>query len=129
MVEVSDEELLKLWKDPLFEGSFRGVKTFQVLLKTNLNIDVSEERLYKVLKSESLYLIHKKYQSFKRRKYNLHNYGEVVQVDLGHMFDFEGYKYFLLVIDCYSSKLFVEALKSKDSETVVKALKNVIVKF
>lgn len=129
MVKVSDEELLKLWKDPSFEGSFRGIKTFQILLKTNLNIDVSEDRLFKVLKSESLYLIHKKYHSFKRLKYNLHNYGEVVQVDLGHMFEFDGFKYFLLAIDCYSSKLFIEVLKNKDSDTVVKALKNVIVKF
>ena len=35
---ISDAELLKLWRSPTFEGSYRGIKTFQVLLKTNLNL-------------------------------------------------------------------------------------------
>ena len=50
---ISDEELLKLWKDPNFEGSFRGLKTFQSVLKLNLNIDVSTKRLHNILSAEN----------------------------------------------------------------------------
>jgi len=45
------------------------------------------------------------------------------------MFTYEGYKYFLLLVDCYSSKLFVEPLKDKNSETVAKALQKIIKDF
>lgn len=33
MTNISDQELLRLWKDPHFEGSFRGVLAFQKILK------------------------------------------------------------------------------------------------
>ena len=64
---ISDEELLKLWKDPNFEGSFRGLKTFQSVLKLNLNIDVSTKRLHNILSAEPIFLIHQKRPKIKRR--------------------------------------------------------------
>ena len=51
-MSVSDEEILKLWRDPNFAGSYRGVRAFQTLLKTDLNIDVSEQRLLNILKTD-----------------------------------------------------------------------------
>ena len=53
---ISDEDLLKLWRDPSFEGSYRGARTFQVLLKANLNIDVPITRLYKVLAKDEEFI-------------------------------------------------------------------------
>lgn len=47
---ISDEQLLKYWRDPNFFGSYRGARTFQVLLKTDLNIDVPLSRINEVLK-------------------------------------------------------------------------------
>lgn len=123
MVEVTDEELLKLWKDPHFEGSFRGIKAFQTILKTNLQIDVSERRLRHIFKSDRLYLIHQKKHKVLRRHFDLNVIGEVVQADIAYMYDYEGFKYFLLVVDCFSSKLFVEPLKNKDSNSVTNAFK------
>ena len=35
---ISDKELLKLWRNPLFIGSFRGTKTFQACLKAKFSI-------------------------------------------------------------------------------------------
>ena len=37
-ITITDKEILQLWRSPTFEGSYRGIRTFQVLLKTNLNI-------------------------------------------------------------------------------------------
>lgn len=48
---MSNEEILNLWHDKNWIGSFRGIKTFQSLLKTDKNIDISEKRLYNILKN------------------------------------------------------------------------------
>ena len=127
--EISDKKLLELWSDPHYEASFRGISAFQTILKTNFNIDVSQRRLLKLFKSEPLYLIHQKRKLVKRRKYDVKFYGEIVQADLAYMYDFEGFSYFLLVVDCFSSKLFVEPLKNRDSLSVTKAFKTILKEF
>jgi hypothetical protein len=130
MTEISDSNILKIWRDPSFNGSYRGIKTFQILLKTDLNIEVSEKRLYKVLKQDPIYLIHlRPHRHFERRHYDLRFYGELVQADIAYMYDFNGFKYFLLLIDGFSSKIFVEPLKSKDSETVSEAFRKIFDEF
>lgn len=128
--KISDEEILRLWHDKDFKGSFRGVKTFQILLKTDLNIDVPENRLYKVLKTDSVYLLHAKpKRKFDRRKFDINYYGELVQCDLAYIFQFENYKYFLLVIDAFSSKIFTYPLKDKTAVETLKAFQIILQKF
>jgi hypothetical protein len=127
---VTDEQILELWRDPTFAGSYRGIKTFQILLKTDQNIDISQKRLYNILKKDSIFLIHTKPQrKIERRHYDLHNYGELVQADIAQMFEYDDYRYFLLLIDCYSSKIFVKCLKSKNSEEVARAFSEIFKEF
>ena len=127
---TSDKKLLQLWRDPTFNGSYRGIKTFQTLLKTDLNIDVSEKHLYSLLKTDPIFLIHQKPQrTIERRSYDLNNYGELVQADIAQMYNYEGFKYFLLLVDCFSFKIFTVALKNKNSSTVAEAFKNIFQKF
>ena len=127
---VSDEQLLQLWRDPNFSGSFRGVKSFQILLKTDKNIDVSQARLYKVLKNDSIFLIHQRpIRQIERRPYDVRYYGETVQADIAYMFAYEKYLYFLLVIDCFSLKIFVQPLVSKSSTAVSKAFETIFEEF
>jgi hypothetical protein len=45
------------------------------------------------------------------------------------MYEYDGYKYFLLVVDGFSSKVFVRPLKTKDSLTVSKALEDIFTEF
>ena len=130
MSKLSDQEILDLWRSPNFSGSYRGIKTFQILLKTDLNIDVSEYRLYKLLKTDPIFLIHQKRQrNFDRRSYDVQNYGELVQADIAYMFENENFKYFLLVVDCFSSKIFTVPLKQKDSKSVANAFKTILDDF
>ena len=130
MSNVSDNKLLELWRSPTFDGSYRGIKTFQLLLKTDLNIDVSQKRLYTLLKSDPIFLIHQKPQrNFDRRHYDVRNYGELVQGDIAYMFKFNNFQYFLLVVDCFSSKFFTVPLKNKDSITVSNAFKIILEQF
>lgn len=129
---ISDQKILELWRDPNFSGSYRGVRTFQVLLKTDLNIDISEKRLYDILKKDAVFLMHQlKTKKIKRRSYDVNFFGQLVQIDLAHMFSDPNTneKYFLLLIDVFSFKIFVEPLADKNSETVAKALKKIFSEF
>jgi len=116
---MDSAEIVKLWRDKNFEGSYTGVKTFQTLLKLNKDVDVSEKQLYNVLKNDPIFVMHMRgKKNFPRRFYDLDYYGELVQSDLAYMFNYEGFIYFVVVIDCYSGKVFAEAIKDKTSETV-----------
>ena len=46
--DVSDKTIIELWRSPQFSGSYRGIKTFKRVLKTDLDIDISETRLYNI---------------------------------------------------------------------------------
>ena len=46
--DVSDKTIIELWRLPQFSASYRGIKTFKRVLKTDLNIDISETRLYNI---------------------------------------------------------------------------------
>ena len=130
--DVDDDTILKYWRDIDFPGSFGGVKTFQALLKSDLNIDVSEKKLYNILKKDQIFLLHQiKSNYVNRRNYITHHYGEIVQADVAFMFPDPtmDYKYFLLVIDVYSNKIFVEPLKDKSSATVAKQLETIFKSF
>jgi hypothetical protein len=128
--KINDKKILELWRSPSFSGSYRGIKTFKVLLFTDLHINVSESYLYNLLKKDPIFLIHTRpRRKINRRKYDLRFYGELCQADIAYMFEYDGFKYFLVLIDCYSSKLFVKCLKNKDSLSVSKALAEIITEF
>ena len=127
---LSDDEILQLWRSPTFSGSYRGIKTFKLLLFTDKNIDISEKRLYTILKNDPIFLIHQKAKpNFQRRTLDVTSYGEMVQADLAEMFEFNNYKYFLLLVDAYSSKVFVRPLKTKSSATVASAFSDIFNEF
>ena len=129
---LSDEDIIKLWHNTDFAGSFRGVRTFQTLLKTDLNIDIPENRLLNIFKTDSLFLMHQRpKRNFPRRRYDINFYGQLVQIDIAFMFPDEdtGDKYFLLAIDIFSFKIFVEPLKDRNTQTIVLALHAIFKRF
>ena len=128
--DVSDKTIIELWRSPQFSGSYRGIKTFKRVLKTDLDIDISETRLYNILKKDPVYLIHlKPARNFERRHLSVNNYGELVQGDIAQMYTYDNYKYFLLVVDAFSSKVFVRPLKSKNSLEVKDAFEDIFEEF
>ena len=130
LLSMSEEDILRLWRDVNFEGSFSGVKTFQILLKLNKDIDISERKLYSILKNDPLFVMHQRgNKKIARRFYNINYYGELVQSDLAYMFEHDSYKYFAVTYDCFSGKVYAEPLKDKSSETVKKCLVTLINKF
>ena len=99
---LSDEDILKLYQDPNFPGSFSGVKNLRHFIKTDLNENVSEQRLYSVLKTLPNYI----YQLKPIRKYPTRNYvsdsfGELMEIDLGFMAMFNKFRYFFVLGGCF----------------------------
>ena len=128
--QISDKTILSLWRSPEFSASYRGIKTFKRLLKTDLDIDISESRLYSILKQDPVYLIHlKPARNFKRRHLSVNNYGELVQGDIAQMYTYNSYKYFLLLVDAFSSKVLVRPLKTKSSVEVKNAFEDMFGEF
>jgi hypothetical protein len=54
---LSDEQILNLYKDTDFPGSWSGARTFQMFLKLNKNEYVTLHRIYKILKQIPQYYI------------------------------------------------------------------------
>ena len=74
---LSDSDILRYYKDPLFPGSFSGVRVFQMFLKTDLNEDISEKRIFKLLKQDSNYLLHqRRKRNYPTRSYDVQSFGE-----------------------------------------------------
>ena len=127
---VSDEEILRLWKSPLFSGSFFGCKKFALLLKTDLNITVPESRILRVLSQDPLFITHqRKRQKIQHRHFFLSSVGECVQGDLAFMFSRNEYHYIVVCVDIFSGKIFTRPIKDKYSATVAKALKSIFNEF
>ena len=120
---LSDEDILKLYQDPNFPGSFSGVKNLRHFIKTDLNENVSEQRLYSVLKTLPNYI----YQLKPIRKYPTRNYvsdsfGELMEIDLGFMAMFNKFRYFLCLVDVFSWHIWAVALRKKSGPIVGRAL-------
>jgi len=69
---LSSEDLLRLYQDKDFPGSYSGARTFQMFLKTDKGEDVSLHDIYKVLKTFPPYLyVAKPMYRFPRRQYDV----------------------------------------------------------
>jgi len=127
---ISDEEILRLWKSPQFEGSFFGAKKFTLFLKTNLNLDVPESRVLRVISQDPIFITHqRRRQKINHRHFYLTHVGQVVQADLGYIFSRNQFKFILLVVDCYSNRVYTKALRNKKSPTVASALREIFNSF
>ena len=123
---LTDEDIIKLFRDPKFKGSFSGMKTFQIFLSTELNEDVSLQRLYNVIKTYPDYIYQlKPIRKFPTRNYVTDSFGELMEIDLGFMPIFNLFRYFLCLVDVFSWHIWCVALRRKDGPLVGKALEKV----
>ena len=120
---LSDEEIVKLWQDKEFNGSFSGIKNFKTFLHTDLNEDVSERRLYNILKKFPDYVSQlRPIRKYPTRSYVSDSFGELMEMDLGVMAPFNAFRYFLCIVDVFSWHIWCEPLRKKNGPTVGKAL-------
>ena len=127
---LTDEEIIEKYRDLNFPGAFSGARNFQIFLKTDLNEDIPLSRIYQILKTQPFYIISQKaIRRFPRRKYSVAGFGCLMQSDVAFMFEKNGFKYFLVLIDVFSRHLYVEILKDKSANTVKKAFEKIFASF
>lgn len=127
---LTDEEILQLYNDPLFDGSFSGVKTFRDFIYAEKKELIPEKRIYNILKKDKNYLLHMKpTRKFPTRPYDVQSFGNCVQIDLAEMPNYEGFKYFLVAIDVFSKHLYTRPLKSKTAKEVGEAFESIYGEF
>ncbi len=89
---LSDEEIIKYYKDPKFPGSFAGASTFQTFLKTELNENIPLSRIYNILKLEDYYIMmQRSMKRFPRRIYDVQSFGELFQAGKLNMVPYNNY--------------------------------------
>jgi hypothetical protein len=120
---LSDAEILKLWRDTSFNGSFSGIKNFQLFLKTDFDENISQQRLYNVMKTLPNYIYQlKPIRKFPTRKYQSDSFGDLMEMDLGFMASFNMFRYFLCLVDVFSWHIWCVALRKKSGPIVGRAL-------
>lgn len=113
---LDDQEIKRLWQDENFFASFSGINNFKAALFTTFGEKISTKRLKSILSDIPSYVARiKPRKRFDRRPYDVYGFGQLLQADLAVMYKFEGYFYFLLVIDVFSRRIFCEPLKKKSS--------------
>ncbi len=126
---VNPDEILRLWRDPKFSGCFSGISNFKSALEYEKNITLSKTELYDILKKDRNFLLEtrKIKKRIPRRAMNVHGYGILFQADLGQLFPFNDYVYFLLCVDIFSRKIFCRPLKTKKAAEVERAFNAIFV--
>jgi hypothetical protein len=120
---LSDEEIISLWQNKEFGGSFSGIKNFKIFLKTDLNENVSEKRLYNIFKNVPDYVSQlRPIRKYPTRSYVSDSFGELMEMDLGVMAPFNNFRYFLCLVDVFSWHIWCVAMRKKNGPTVGKAL-------
>ena len=118
-MSLKNDQILALWRDPKFAGSFSGLSTFQDALRNDKNINISYSDLLNIFKHEADFITTTRpIRNFRRRRMDVHGYGSVWQADLAEMPADKGYKYFLLCVDIFSAKIFCHPLQTKSSQEV-----------
>lgn len=126
-------EVNKLLSDIYFDvknpGSFGGANKLYVIAKKSVpNLKLSDVKQF--LQGVNAYTLHKRViNKFKRNPILVQRINEQWEADLTEMNDYnisrknQGYKYLLMVIDCFSKYLYVYPLKNKSQISVLNAFK------
>ena len=88
-------------------------------------------KIQKYLRSNHTHSIHQpRRKKFKRRRIITHYPSQIIQMDLIELRNISGsnygYNYILLVIDCFSKKIWLRKLKTKTGKETTEAIKSVI---
>ena len=125
------EYLRKIYFDPINPGSFEGVEKLYKQVKKDGKFNISRNKIKKWLQNQKSYGLNKRVnRNFKRGKVIVEGIDDQFDADLASMADYEnsndGYKYLLVVIDIFSRYAWVEPMKNKNAETIVKAFEKIL---
>jgi hypothetical protein len=127
-----NSKLENLYYNPEVPGSFSGFETFYLNNKKKINIP--KKKLKGWFESQEAYTLHqKKRKNFPRNKFIVSGINDTLQGDLIDISKLEwhnnGFKWLLVLIDIFSKKSWVVALKNKTNSEIVRGLTEIFSKF
>ena len=129
-MKVSQEaknEVLAAYTDIKFPGAFGGVANFQKYLSEKKNLKLSRHAIKQILEKLPVYQVHAFSKNrFKRRKLTTKGAGIDFHADVGYMPEYDGYNYFILLVDLYSNYIYVEPLETKSADSIKKAFNDIL---
>ena len=127
LTDREKEIIEKAYTDISFPGAFGGLNRLREYLRQKKKILVTAAEIKSVLKNVPVYQMHVLAATrFRRRRYTVDGAGIQFQADLAEMPRYGDYKYFLLMVDLYSTFVYVVALTNKTSKAVQNALESII---
>ena len=125
-------DLKKYYNDAKFPGSFTGKKSFYEAVKAK-HPRIKRSAINKYLRSDDTYTLHKPVQKPRRyRRVYTKGIGYLYQIDLVDMSAFarsnRGYRWIIMVLDCFSKKLWAFKTKNKKGKTITDALRALLTK-
>lgn len=122
------KKLEKIYYDPKHPASFSTVDKLWLALEKK----IPKKTVIEWLISQDTYTRHKPRRvHFPRNCYIITNIAELYEADLAIFPDEyakhnDGFKYILVVIDCFSKFMFVEPLKRRTTEAIIVAFKKIL---
>ena len=123
--------LKKIYFNPNNPGSFEGVDKLYKQVKKEGKFQLSHSKIKKWLQNKKSYSLNKRvHRKFKRGKVIVEGIDDQFEAGLASMIDYEksndNYRYLLVVIDVFSRYAWIEPLKNKNADTIVKAFKKIL---
>ena len=125
------EYLKKIYFDASNPGSYEGVDKLYKQVKNEGKYKLSKAKIKKWLQNQLSFSLNKRVnRNFKRGKVIVEGIDDQFDADLASMADYEksndGYKYLLVVIDIFLRYAWIQPLKNKSAENIVKAFEKIL---
>ena len=132
--EKENEILNEIYYNPESSGSFGGITKLYRAIQADGRIDISRHRVKKWLYEQDVYTTHTStFLTFPRRRVYASAIDELYDADLAELPGRfpranQGTKFLLVVVDVLSRYLFVEPLKFKNAENVIRGFDKIFKK-
>ena len=125
------EYLKKIYCNPKNPSSFEGVDKLYKQAKRDGQFKISKSKIKKWLQNQQSYTLHRHVnRNFRRGKVLVEGIDDQFDADLASMADYEksndGYKYLLVVIDTFSGYAWIEHLKNKTANSIVRVFNKIL---
>jgi hypothetical protein len=125
-----NEQLNKLYTNPINPGSFSGFSNFQRLLK-HKNVKATKKQIKQFLQKKESYSLHMpRRKNFRRKRVIVGGINDTFQIDLVDMTTYEkendGFKFILTCIDVFSKKAHAMSLKNKNQNSTTDAMEKIL---
>ena len=124
-----EKYLEKIYFDPSHPSSYEGPKWLYDFVKTEGKYRLSHSQIKRWLQKQNSYSINKTAKrNFQRSRVIVSGIDDQFDADLASFIPYsdDGYKYLLLVIDIFSRYAWIEPIKDKTANEIVKAFNKII---